>query len=481
MSPADIKVAYGLNAVPSKGEGQVLALFELDGYRSSDISTYAGTFGISPPVPLQTILVNGFGGSAGPGASEVTLDIELMMALAPRAAKIMVYEGPNTDAGVIDVYQRIANDNIAKQVSTSWGLPEDQGAPAIHSTENQIFQQMAAQGQTIFAASGDNGAFDDGRSLGVDDPAAQPYVTGVGGTKLVTDLNHAYRGESIWWDGRNGGGGGVSKFWPIPPWQIGMSAIGASVTRRNVPDVSLNSDPATGYSIFSGGRWNIFGGTSCAAPLWAAFTALVNQQRVQRNLPVLGFANPELYRIGKGPASALAFHDIADQSTNGQYRAVSGYDLASGWGTINGPRLFAELVGGSGPGPSPSPSPTASPPPISGIAKAPLIGGVSSFVTQNPFQQIPIDYDVSNFPGAGGVYLEISQPNKSFAIPNGTAPDPDRLQFANFAGATGRGFIVPAIALPGWGDYSIRVIPLNATGQAPVGLFSDPAHLVLAP
>ncbi|MGK5084692.1 S53 family peptidase [Bdellovibrionota bacterium FG-1] len=373
MSPSDIKTAYNLNVVAETGAGQTLALFELDGYRSSDVTTYKNTFGISPGVPLQNILVAGFNGSAGPGAAEVTLDIDLMMALAPHAAKIIVYEGPNSDAGVIDVYQRIANDNAAKQVSTSWGIPETYASVAMMNSENQILKQMAVQGQTVFAASGDSGAMDNGTSLSVDDPASQPFLTGVGGTTLTTQADHTYVKETTWWTPVRavGGGGGMSAFWPIPSWQTEAitPASGGSFTHRNVPDVALNADPTIGYSIFVGGKWNVYGGTSCAAPLWAAFTALVNQRRVDHGIAPLGLVNPVIYQIGMRGGYAVDFHDIADASTNGHYPAVAGYDLATGWGSLIGANLLAELSTGVGPSPSPSPSATPSPtlpPPPSG-------------------------------------------------------------------------------------------------------------------
>ena len=125
---------------------------------------------------------------------------------------------------------------------------------------------------------------------------------------------------------------------------------------RNVPDVSLDADPNTGYSIYVGGAWNVYGGTSCAAPLWAAFTALVNQQRATNALAPLGFADPPIYTVATGANYGLDFHDIADGSTNLYYPAVTGYDDATGWGTFNGANLLADLSGGG------STAPTAPPP-----------------------------------------------------------------------------------------------------------------------
>jgi kumamolisin len=340
LSPADIKKAYGLTGTSLTGAGQVLGLFELDGYNISDITAYERQFGL-PTVPISNVLVDNASGGAGGGAIEVTLDLELMIALAPGASQIIVYEGPNSPQGIIDTYNRIATDNQAKQISTSWGLDEGSSASNILNTENTIFKQMAAQGQSIFAAAGDNGANDNGRSLSVDDPASQPYVTGVGGTTLSTGSGASYLSEKAWING----GGGASAVWPLPYYQSGVISAPSkgSTIARNVPDVSLNSDPATGYAIFFGG-WNRIGGTSCAAPLWAAFTALVNQQRAVNGVPPIGFVNPLIYTIGTGSRRAIDFHDIADSSTNGFYPAVTGFDDATGWGSFSGGSLLADLV-----------------------------------------------------------------------------------------------------------------------------------------
>ncbi len=365
LTPADIKKAYNLSGVTATGTGQTLALFELDGYLASDITKYETQFGL-PAVPLQNVLVDGATGSAGSGAGEVTLDIDLQIALAPGVTKVLVYEGPNSSAGVIDTYNRIATDNIAKSVSTSWGLAEKSNSASALQSENTIFKQMAAQGQSIFAASGDSGAYDNGSTLSVDDPASQPYVTGVGGTKLTTaGAGGAYSTETTWNGGsiaNGGGGGGISTVWTLPSYQTGFgsAASKASTTMRNVPDVSLEADPNNGYIIYLKGAGQIIGGTSCAAPLWSAFAALVNQQRVAAGKATLGLANTLLYSLAGGANYAADFHDIADNSTNLYYPAVAGYDLATGLGTFNGANLLADLSGGTVTPPPPPPTPTGS-------------------------------------------------------------------------------------------------------------------------
>src|SRR5262249_39465472 len=159
----------------------------LDGYNSSDITAFKSSFALSTFPTLENVLVDGYSGAAGGGADEVTLDIELAGAIAPGMTKILVYEGPNSDAGVLDTYSRIASDNRASQVSTSWGLSEDLSGTSVINAEATFFQEMAANGQSVFAASGDNGAFDNQYRYGtleVDDPGSQPHVTSVGGTTL---------------------------------------------------------------------------------------------------------------------------------------------------------------------------------------------------------------------------------------------------------------------------------------------------------
>lgn len=349
LSPSDIKTAYSFPTAQT-GAGQTLGLLELDGYNPSDIQGYENYFHL-PNVPLQNVLIDGFDGKPGNGAIEVTFDIELMVGLAPGASRIIVYEGPNTASGYVDTWARIANDNLAKQVSTSWGAPEDQMPPSIIQAENAIFMQMAAQGQTVYAASGDNGAYDDGTTLSVDDPAAQPYMVGTGGTRLYTvSPGGAWSAESA----SVKSGGGISALWPIPSYQQGLisAASKGSTTMRNVPDVALNCD--IGYATFLQGVWINVGGTSACAPSWAAFTALVNEARAQAHLPPLGFANPALYAIARNATHyAQDFHDITTGS-NKYYPAVPGYDDATGLGTLIGTNLLTDLASPSLPLPTPS-------------------------------------------------------------------------------------------------------------------------------
>jgi len=406
LSPNDIKYAYELSgitplygtstAAPAgalTGAGQNIGLFELDGYVAGDVAQYASQFSL-PTVLTGTassvtpVLLHGFKGaptSVG-GQTEVTLDIDMVLALAPAATGIYVYEeDQQTDiTAPLTVFAAMANSKdssnkpLLQVISCSWGIDETGEDPAIISGENTIFQQMAAQGQSLFCASGDSGAYDGYQiittgtgttivSTGLtspvtDNPASQPYATGVGGTTLsftkpgTTAAGIAtpglYGGEVVWSAGTSsvnpeGSGGGISTLFAKPAYQIGF---GVSPIRREVPDVSLNADPNTGYSIFVGntgtdttkGAAEVVGGTSAAAPLWAAFAALVNQQRTLNGLGSVGFVNPLLYPIASGSRYSANFHDIVS-GTNLFYRAGAGYDDASGLGTFRGAPLLAAL------------------------------------------------------------------------------------------------------------------------------------------
>ena len=352
-TPAELKGAYDVSPLANAGytgSGQTVAVMELDGYKASNITTYSNYYGLGSPAPTN-VLVDGYSGAAGQGEVEVELDIEVINAIAPKA-QVIVYEGPNTDKGLIDTYQKIATDNKAKSISVSWGIGEQHESSATMNSLHTIFQQYATQGQSIFAASGDNGAYDSGGStLEVDSPANDPYVTGVGGTHL--NLSGAsYSSESIWSNSSNktGGGGGLSKVYAMPSFQSGTGVQNSySNGKREVPDVSAAADPSTGYSIYSQGSWTVVGGTSAAAPLWAGIAALNNQYAAANGKGSLGQANITLYKMFNTTQTYPAYHDVTSGS-NLYYPATSGYDLASGIGTPDTYNLIRDINGASGGG-----------------------------------------------------------------------------------------------------------------------------------
>jgi len=344
---AQIRSAYSIPA-SATGAGQTVGLIELDGYLLSDINAYAQANGIRRP-KMTNIFIGGFDGTIQDvnAQGEVTLDIELVNAMVPQADEIRVYQASQQldEMAFFDAWSEIANPSIGDQklvkiISCSWGSPESSMGPAIIGSDGALFKQMAAQGQTIFAAAGDSGAYDDGSTIGVDDPASQPGVVGVGGTSLQTHLG-AWKSETTW----SGGGGGHSSYWALPSWQKNLSPTNpeVSTTHRNVPDVSMDADPQTGHSILVNNQWTVFGGTSCAAPLWAGFFAHIEQARVAKKLKPLGWLTPALYSLYHTKALTHATHDIADGSSNGYYHAAPLYDNATGVGSIIGTSLLNAL------------------------------------------------------------------------------------------------------------------------------------------
>ncbi len=280
----DFRNAYTPGA-PQTGSGQSVALFECDGYFANDIASYVSRAHL-PSVTLTNVLIDGFNGIATvlDGANvEVALDIEMAISMAPGLSRILIYEGPlpTTDsayaAEAVDILNRIATDNLAKQISSSWVIfPSQQN--------DQIYQQFAMQGQSFFQACGDADAY----YPGISEYEDSAYATLVGGTTLtMTSTGVAWSAETVWnWGGGTGTGGGISTNVPIPGWQQGLSmtANHGSTTRRNVPDVALTADGV--YVIADNGDgYPGVGGTSCAAPLWAALHR-VGQPTSRRRRPV---------------------------------------------------------------------------------------------------------------------------------------------------------------------------------------------------
>ncbi|HWD90715.1 MAG TPA: protease pro-enzyme activation domain-containing protein [Verrucomicrobiae bacterium] len=355
----DFRRAY-IPGSPLDGTGQAVALVQFDGYFSSDISAYEALAG-RPNVPLQNVLIDGFSGNptGSGGEVEVSLDIEMVVSMAPNISKIILYEGNPFNFHPNDVLNQIAEDNAARQVSSSWGW---NGGPNL--TTDQIFQQMALQGQTYFNATGDSDAFLPGQlddPTQITEPSSNPFITQVGATTLAMNgAGRAYNTETVWnWGVRNaplddgiGSSGGISTFYSIPSWQtnINMGPAQGSTTFRNVPDVAMTGDDV--FVIADGGfQFPGTGGTSCAAPLWGAFTALLNQQAALNGRQPIGFINPALYSIATNIANyGRCFHDVRTGNSEWSlspnlFSATIGYDLCTGLGTPNGTNLINALIG----------------------------------------------------------------------------------------------------------------------------------------
>ena len=354
----DFRTAY-IPGTALNGSGQSVALVQFDGYFASDIIAYEALVGRTN-IPLQNVLLDGFSGAPTGfgGEVEVSLDIEMVLSMAPALSKIIVYEGDPFNFHPNDVLNRIATDNSANQISCSWGWT---GGPT--ATTDGIFQQMAVQGQSFFNASGDSDAYPAGTvdsPFGFGTPSDSAYVTSVGGTTLtMTPGATAKVSETVWnWGiefGADGIGssGGISTYYAIPYWQtnVSMTACQGSTTARNFPDVAMTADNV--FVIADGGVQYLVGGTSCASPLWAGFTSLINQQGTNVGRAPVGFLNPALYHLAAATTSYTnAFNDITTDNNKWSgsptlFNAVTNYDLCTGLGTPNGTNLINAIIGGA--------------------------------------------------------------------------------------------------------------------------------------
>ncbi|HTT51560.1 MAG TPA: S53 family peptidase [Streptosporangiaceae bacterium] len=400
------------------GQHITVALFEEANYANRDIRVYGRCYGISPSVRRVRVDGGTTVAASGDGTEEVTADIEVVAAMAPRAS-ILVYEAPTNGgaAAGLDNYGTIVQQDRAQVVSTSWGGCEPSLGGRVLLTEAELFQEMALQGQSMLAAAGDEGSEDclppvprhrADYSLQVDDPGSQPFVTSVGGTEITrfgsppvqVAWNQSPYGQGFPapFDGRRGrpaetpgnlvGGGGISRVWLMPAWQAGFDHSGNSSSApcdarrgqdcREVPDVSALAAVGVpnlprhgirgtrGYviygtaGVFRGEGWQTSGGTSLATPLWAALTALADQQAAGHRLGLLA---PSLYRIDRADPRALtdvvagnndylsrngrySHHTCRYDGRRGRacYRAVRGYDMATGLGTPQASYLVADLL-----------------------------------------------------------------------------------------------------------------------------------------
>jgi kumamolisin len=332
---SDMRAAY-YGGTALTGKGQSVGLLEFAGYNITDVNNYFAKVGQTRTVAVNGVSTDGSSLSCTKRCddTEQALDIEVAISMAPGLSSVIVYVSDTSD---VSIFNKMASQNAAKTLSCSWGW-----SPADPTSDDTIFKEFAAQGQNLFVASGDSGAYGN-RSRYVY-PADDAYVTSVGGTDLTTSsAGGPWKSETAWSDS----GGGISpNNIAIPSYQktagVITTANKGSKTLRNSPDVAAeaNTDNYICYDGTCAGGW---GGTSFAAPRWAAFVALVNQQSVANGHKTLGFINPAIYTIGLGSSYSTAFHDISSGS-NGTYSTEKGYDLVTGWGSPNGTGLINSLA-----------------------------------------------------------------------------------------------------------------------------------------
>ena len=327
---SDMRAAY-YGSGSLTGAGQNLGLLEYYGTDLTDLNTYFSNVHQTNNVPITLLSTDGTSTSCTyPGCDdgEQTLDMTQAIGMAPGLASLVMYVG-SSDTSIISAMT--THNPLPTTIGCSWGW-----TPADPSTLNPYFQKMAAQGQNFFAASGDYSTWKaSGNSAAW--PADNAYVVSVGGTDLTTaSAAGPWASETAWADS----GGGISPDGiAIPSWQQLSGVINSSnhgsTTLRNGPDVSANAN----FTFYTCGdqqacQANYYGGTSFAAPMWAAFIALANQQYAESNPgKTLGFLNPTIYQQNVNSSTYAAdFHDITS-GTSGSYSAVAGFDLVTGWGS----------------------------------------------------------------------------------------------------------------------------------------------------
>ncbi len=357
--PPEVAAMYGFPN--TSASGQTVAIFAFNGpstpggYDSSVLDAYF-TEQLKLAAPQITdVTVQGPGNAPGDGSNpndaspEIYLDLSIVGSLAT-GAKIVVYFTEFTEQGWVDALTRASTDATNKPtvISISYGNPESGAGTAWSAAAvkqvNQAFEAAAARGKTITAAAGDSGA-GDGESSGVhvDFPASSPWVLACGGTRLESSGGQI-TSEVVWndqADGNGATGGGVSTLFPLPSWQQHAAVppmLGTSKTGRGVPDVSSLADPETPFVVAQPGGPAGVGGTSAAAPLWAALIARCN---AGIGAPV-GYLNPRLYSL---PADTL--RDITkgnNAAPGGQgYDAGPGWDACTGWGSPGAATLYDAL------------------------------------------------------------------------------------------------------------------------------------------
>jgi hypothetical protein len=342
-APEDIRRAYGFDRlrfaggkVRGDGSGQTIAIVDAfdDPNIEADLATFDRTFGLPE---AHFTKVDQYGGNAFPvadknWAGEIALDVEWAHALAPGANILLVEAADSSYPNMmraVDFARRQAGVSV---VSMSWGGPEFASETAL---DKAVFTTPAGHpGVTFVASTGDGGA----RSQY---PASSPNVVAVGGTSLYTDGRGGYGSEVGW----SGSGGGVSRYERRPAYQGGVNPGRAF---RSAPDVAFDADPYTGVTICdsfglgdAGDPWVQVGGTSFSAPAWASLVAVLNQGRAVAGQGSMDGASETLPALYAAPSRD--FHDVVD-GYNG-YGASAGYDLVTGLGSPDAPRLVRDLVG----------------------------------------------------------------------------------------------------------------------------------------
>jgi kumamolisin len=351
LTPTDVLAFYNLKPLRDAGldgTGETIVLPEIDDLPNlTDLNKFASEFGLPPFDTYLTIKRDPSWGTPEKPQGETVLDLEILHEVAPQAKLVIYLSAPDFGHGD-RAFDQMVTDHLGSIISESLGSCETDTPGGHRNTYAGIEDRAVAQGMSHFVASGDNGAYTCGEDQDPAGsfPATLPTVTAVGGTTVFESTTGVYYKEMAWGAplDESGGGGGPSQFYSVPDYQKStVQAAGRGL--RQVPDVAADADPSTGFHIVFGGQDGQAGGTSAATPLWAATMALVDQDLKKKGLREAGFANPALYWMGQNSATlpAKPFHDVIS-GNNLAYDAGSGWDFATGWGSMNGAALDAAWI-----------------------------------------------------------------------------------------------------------------------------------------
>ena len=349
LKPMDLALAYDFKPLWDAGitgTGQNVAIIQYGVDTDDDLAAYDTTFGIKAPNVERIAVDGGVVGAPSSFATEAALDTQVVRAVAP-GANILVFGFPSTESFGASIDAVVA-DGRAKLISVSYGKCFAAGylSQAEYTDTSDALKRAAAAGVTLFAASGDWGAFTC-HAFDTTDPQVSTFfpactdnAVGVGGTTLDVRNDGSYLRETGWEDylSTAGTGGGLSLVDARPPWQKGVAGIDNATSdgHRQCPDVAAAADSATGYLIYvtdpdtGTGDWQMVGGTSAATPFWAGVMALVQQAASQKGITQLGFLAPLFYQLAV--SDPAAFHDV-QRGGNLVEQSVPGWDYATGLGS----------------------------------------------------------------------------------------------------------------------------------------------------
>ena len=351
LTPNDVLAFYNIKGLRDQGldgSGETIVMPEIDDLpNQDDLARYAERFNL-PPFDVTVKKDPSWGKPMDDGKPgfEVTLDLEVVHAIAPGAKLVAYIGGARQDFGS-RLFDQMVRDNLGAIISDSIGACELQTSSGIRQAAFDQNDRAVAQGMTHLVASGDLGAYGCGpdKPLDVDFPSALPNLTSVGGTTLYESTQGVYYREMSWGSpvSQAGSGGGLSQYYDRPAYQTGPGVQNKdSNGKRQVPDVSAVADVNSGWALTVAGGKHEVGGTSAAAPLWAGVIALINQALKKKGLRRVGFANPALYWMGQNQAKfpVNPFHDVS-QGNNLHFDSTGGWDYGTGWGSMDAVGLEA--------------------------------------------------------------------------------------------------------------------------------------------